>query len=120
MRFLSHKPPSLLAAYVVYWCHSIRLKKGSTTVKIKHIILVALAALALGLASIVPGVSDGQQGVSPAKDSATAWAVANEQPRPAASPITTMGSAAGGVIGSKAPRITTDGGKAGVNGGDVK
>ena len=71
---------------------------------IKHILLVALAALALGLASIMPGVSDGQGETSPVKDSATAWAVADsrgEMPSAPEPTVTTAGSAAGGVIGSR-------------------
>jgi hypothetical protein len=69
--------------------------------KIKYIVVAALAALTLGLAALIP---DGQQVIAPAKTSPTAWAV--------------MGGAPGGVVGSKGPHVSD--GKGGVNGGDVR
>jgi hypothetical protein len=69
---------------------------------IKHILVAGLVALGLGLAAILPGVSDGQHAISPAKDSPTAWAVAGSKPGVSGgSGITVLGGKAGGVVGSR-------------------
>jgi hypothetical protein len=69
---------------------------------IKHILVAGLVALGIGLAAIIPGASNEQRAISPAKDSPTAWAVAGRKPGVSSGTGATIsGGAAGGVIGSR-------------------
>jgi hypothetical protein len=114
MRFLWRKAPSYYSRSVVYYYQDSRFKKG-ITMKIKYILLVALAVLALGTVSIqmmAPAIAGGKKGVSPGS---TVWGSTPGIGVGDRSGITTAGGAAGGVLGNDVsepePTVTTAGSK---------